>query len=206
MEFGLDTIMISYDVVDKDPQREAVYQNNLSGGVNGEILSGEAAKSVRKAIWESHVDLPVEEPTLDFSGDRHTYYAWRHEITLGCSESSVKTGKLLHELAHAKLGALGIGPFVETHGPLFLRVFGHMWSTYAVKPEEEFFSRCEDLNLKVAPEVPDLSEYPWAVVEEGGMEYAVRPAQRAIEIGWNIIRTFNVGIAENHPMGKNTDL
>jgi len=194
--------MISYDVADKDPQKKAVYQNNLCGDVSGETLSGEAARSVRKVIWESHVDLPVKKPTLNLSGDRHTYYAWRHEITLRCPESSIKTSKLLHELAHAKLGVLGIGPFVETHGPLFLRVFGQMWSTYATKPEKEFFGRCESLNLKVASKIPNLSEYPWAVVEEGGMEYAVRPAQRAIEIGWNIIRTFNVGIAENHPMGK----
>lgn len=204
-DLGPEMTEKTYEVTDRDPQKEAIYKNDLCGKVSGEVLSGEAARSVLKAVWESHIGLPVKEPNLAFNGDNHTYQAWKHEITLSCSESSVETSKLLHEVAHSKLGALGIGPFIETHGPLFLRVFGQMWSTYAAKPEEKFFGRCENLNLEVAPKLPNLNEYPWAVVEEDGMEYAVRPAQRAVEIGWNIVRTFNVGIAGNHPMGKNTD-
>lgn len=203
MASGLE-VRGAFDYTNVDPQRQAVYdrQKDLCAPVSGERLNEGATQSVVKGLWHRHVELPVRPPTVSFdkSATEHTYYAWEHEITINSSPSSAPTVALLHELAHAKLGALGIGPFVESHGPFFCRIFGKMWSTYSTEPYETFVNRSGD--LQIADSLPDLSQHSWAVVVEGGRQYAVRPATRAIEIGWNVRSTFSLNIQDNHPYGS----
>lgn len=194
----------AFDYTDVDPQRKLLYdrQKRMCAPVSDERLKEGAAQGVVKALWHKHVELPLRPPSISFdkSASEHTYYAWEHEITINSSSSDVPTLALLHETAHAKLGALGIGPFVESHGPLFCRIFGKMWSTYSTEPYQKFVNRSGD--LQISDSLPDLSEHSWAVVVEGGREYAVRPATRAIEIGWNVRNTFSLNIQDNHPYGS----
>lgn len=195
--------MNDYDVRNRDPQKLAVYSADLCGNVEGETLSKEGTEAVLEALWTKHVQLPLRPPTLQFRKDivdNHTYYAWKHEITFDASPESVPTAALIHEIAHAKLGAMGIGPFVESHGPIFLRVFANMWETYSARSSKDFVSRCSTSNLRVADEIPNLDGETWATVQEGGLQYAVRPAQRAVEIGWNVVNTFSTHVQDNHPM------
>lgn len=194
-----------FTVSENDSQREAVYslEPEICRPVHDEVIGEGAAKSVTNALWETHIDLPLRPPRIVYNREKDipTYYAWEHEITLNSKPNKTCVVSLIHEIAHAKLGALGIGPFVESHGSFFCYVFGQMWSTYTTKPYAIFERRCEDNNLLVSNGIPDLDEYPWAVVLEGGRKYAVRPAHRAIELGWNITKTFSLNIKENHPMG-----
>jgi hypothetical protein len=203
MESELEAKQV-FNYTDIDPQRQAVYdrEKRMCAPVSGERIDQGAAQSIVEALWEKHVELPVRPPDIVFdqSVSQSSYYAWEHKITIKSSSLSVPTISLIHELAHAKLGALGIGPFVESHGPLFLRVFGQMWSTYSTEPYEKFANRSGD--LQIADSLPNLDEYSWAVVVEGGRNYAVRPATRAVEIGWNVHSTFSLNIQDNHPYGS----
>lgn len=196
--------MIDFVVTEEDPQKQKLYDAELCPEIKNETFNVEVAENVVEGLWKKHVSLPVSPPSLRFesSKNEHVYYAWDHEITFASTKNDIPVANLIHELAHAKLGALGIGPFVETHGPFFTLVFGQMWSTYSAQPYKVWKRRCGNQNLMIASELPDLSEYTWAVVREGGREYAVRPAQRAVEIGWNIVDTFSLNVKDNHPMSN----
>lgn len=198
-------MMLDYELKKKDPQRGHFYkiESDLCRPISGEQIDSEAIESVKSYLWDNHIQLPLNPPEINYnaSADSHSYFAWDHEITLASNPDSVPVAGLLHEMAHAKLGALGIGPFIESHGGFFCRVLGYMWSDYTTNPSSEFFGRCRENNLTVARKLPNLNPNPWAVVVEGGKEYAVRPAHRAIEMGFNVKKTFNLNVKENHPMG-----
>jgi len=187
-----------------DPQKQAIYncQLSLCEPLDGEKLDAEAAEAALEGIWNEAVGLPLRPPSIRFSieNNDHTYCPWEHEIEFGCKSEKIPTVYLLHELAHARIAALGIGPFVESHGPFFMAEFGWMWSLYSTKDYNEWQRRCREQNIRISNELPNLSHHPWAVVKEGGREYAVRPASRAVEMGWNIVRTFTLNVQDNHPM------
>lgn len=188
----------------RDPQKQAIYdaQPGICRPVESEKLDREAAEAVVDGLWNEVVDLPLRPPSIRYEPEnkRHVYYPWEHEITFSCKPSNTPTAHLLHELAHARLAGLGVGLYVEPHGPFFLAEFGWIWSIYADRSYGKWQKRCRNLNLRVSNNLPDLSSHSWAVVREGGRECAVRPAQRAVEIGWNIVRTFSLNIQDNHPM------
>jgi hypothetical protein len=183
-----------------DPQQQAVYDSErfICGETDGETLSFEAAKAAAQALWEAHVDLPVGLPDFDFDAEEHVYDPWRHRIKLAGRKAP--TTKLIHELAHAKIAALGIGPLVESHGPIFCRVFGKMWSDYSKVSFNTFRERAEPQGISVADRMPDVSGSPWAVIEEPVGLYALRPAQRAVEMGLNVKKTFTLHVRDHHPM------
>lgn len=196
---------LSEEIQSSDTQRQAIYdcEKEITEPIGSEELPAEVAEAVVEGIWNEVMDLPLRPPklTCDASKSEHTYYAWKHEITLNCSPSSVPTTKLLHELAHAKLAGLGIGPFIESHGPFFVSEFGRMWAIYSGSGFYEWKKRCASRNLRFAQREPDLSGHLWAVVEEGGRQYAVRPSTRAVEIGWNVVQQFPTSeIEKHHPM------
>lgn len=190
----------------KDPQKQAVYdcQCDLCEPLGGEKLGAEATEAVLERLWSEGLTLPLRSPSIRYDTDNktHTYCPWKHEITFACKRRETPAVHLLHELAHARIAALGIGPFVESHGPFFLREFGRLWSLYSAKGYEKWRRRCESENLRVSEKSPKLSNHPWAVVREDGREYAVRPASRAVEMGWNIANTFTLNVQDNHPMGS----
>ena len=191
------------DRKNKDPQKQAVYnsQFELCRPLGDEILPREAAQAAVKGIWEEVVSLPLRPPSIHYEPkySRHRYYPWKHQITFSCRPNKTPTVHLLHELGHAWIAALGTTFFAETHGPFFLAKFGRMWSLYATKSFEMWQNRCQARSLRISSRVPDLSSHSWARVKEGGHRLAVRPAQRAIQLGLNIEKTFS-SIKKNHPM------
>ena len=187
----------------RDPQKQAVYdtQFELCRPLGNEMLPREAAEAAVRGIWEEAVSLPLRPPSIRYKPEynRHTYYPWEHEITFSCKPDKTPTVHLLHELGHAWIAALGIVPFAETHGPFFLAKFGRMWSVYAAKSFQTWQNRCQARSLRISSKIPDLSSFSWALAKEGGRTLAVRPAQRARQLGWNIEKTFS-SIKKNHPM------
>jgi len=105
MEFALEEEMIKT----RDPQQKAVYDNErfICKEPDGEALTFEAAEAAAQAIWENHVDLPIRLPDFVFDATEHAYDPWSHQIKLAGRKAP--TTKLIHELAHAKIGAVGIG-------------------------------------------------------------------------------------------------
>jgi len=152
-----------------------------------------------KGIWEEVVSLPLRPPLIRYKPEynRHTYYPWEHQITFSSKPDKTPAVHLLHELAHAWIAGLGIVPFVETHGPFFLAKFGQMWSLYSAKSYQTWERRCQGKALRFSNQLPNLSSYRWALAKEGGRSLAVRPAQRAAQLGWNIENTFE--LIEKHP-------
>lgn len=194
MESVLEAIQID------DPQKQVVYENEsrIFKETNGEVLPFESAQSAAQAIWETRLSLPIPLPDLDFNAERHAYDPWRHQIKLAGGKAPMT--KLIHELAHAKIGAIGIGPLVESHGPIFCRTFGQMWSEYARIDFDVFRDRAEQFGISVANRMPNLSGAPWAVVQDLKGDYALRPAQRAVEMGLNVRKTFTLHVRDHHPM------
>lgn len=198
--------MLDYDLKKEDPQRDQFYkiQPELCSPISEEEIGPEAVESVKNYLWEEHIHLPLNPPEIEYkpSEERHFYFAWDHKITFATEPKNVPAAGLIHEMAHAKLGAIGIGPFIESHGGFFCRAFGQMWSDYTTESSTVFYKRCRENNLTVARKLPDLNPNPWAVVVERGKEYAVRPAHRAIEMGFNVKKTFNLNVKGNHPMAS----
>lgn len=184
----------------KDPQQSAVYDNEqkICEETADEFLPLEAAEAAAEAVWKRQVDLPVPKPNFRFDACEHVYDPWKHQVKLAGRRAPVT--KLLHELAHAKVGAIGIGPLIESHGPIFCRVFGKMWSQYTTIGFETFRDRAESFDISIANRMPDLSGASWALVEDPEGLYALRPAERAVEVGLNIRKTFTIHVRDHHPM------
>ena len=197
---------VSDKVQTTDPQRDLIYESEreLTKPVGEETLPLDVAQSAAAKLWEETTELPVSPPSMQCmpQNREHMYYAWDHEITFASREKSVPTVKLLHELAHARLAALGIGPFISSHGRFFVSEFGRMWAIYTQNSFHEWRKRCAKIGLTFADRPLELSEHSWALVEEGGKNYAVRPAQKAVEVGWNVVDTFSLNVKENHPMAE----
>lgn len=187
-------------IVRNDPHKEAIYEceEYLCGGVRDERMDEEASSSIVKHVWSEEVELPVERPSLKYDDSGHFYCPWNHDIVLSSKPRNTPVRKLLHELAHAKIAVYGIGPLVESHGPIFCLSFGQLWSTYTTKPFSEWAERCRDCNLKVASRWPSLDSFSWALVQEQKGEYAMRPAERAIQIDLNVVETFED--VKHHPL------
>lgn len=187
----------------EDRQKRAIYewQSKLCDPVGDEELSLEAAESVLEALWENRVDSPLDSPTLSVRSESgHFYDPWDHSIQMDSTESSVPVVHLLHEAAHAVIGAMGVGPVTASHGPLFCYEFGKAWSLYTTKDFSEWERRCNRHGLFVAKGWPDLEGYDWAVVQEDGSCYAMRPAQKAVRMGYNIRETFED--ITDHPLSR----
>lgn len=188
-------------MITEDRQKDILHewQGRFCKPVSDETLPLEASRSILEALWDRRFGLPLDAPSLS-TEDRsnHFYDVSRHSIRMGARPSSVPTMHLLHEIAHAVIGAMGIGLVTAKHGPLFCYEYGKLWSAYTTKDFSVWERRCNRSGLFVAQKWPDLEGYDWALVEENGSRYAMRPAKKAEELELDVAHTF--ADIKNHPL------
>jgi len=192
-------------MITEDRQKQALYewQSRLCEPIENETVPLETAQIASESLWKKRLPLPLDAPTIITEKRKeHVYDPWSHVVRMNARDSSVPVMYLIHEMTHAVIGAMGVGPVVASHGPLFCHEFGKLWSIYTTKNFSEWKRRCNHCGLFVAEKWPDLEEYEWAVVQENENCYAMRPARKAKTLSLNIEKVFTK--IDHHPLAYET--
>ena len=180
-----------------DPQKKSLYavESRLCKETRDERFSLETLKLISNGLWNNVVSLPLKRPEIK-SGSEHFYDPWSHQIELGLQRSRCQVNKLIHELAHGWIAAKGLGPYVESHGPVFCRAFGKIWSFYSKISFSVWKDRTDSNSIDIADHFPNIDS-KWAVIEEPHGTYALRYTSEA-ERKYNIKKTFTTDKLEHH--------